>query len=50
MPTALVTGASRGLGLAFTRQYLEDGWHVIDGFTLESSGTFVHHSGKTLPW
>lgn len=29
MPTVLVTGASRGLGLEFTRQYLHDGWHVL---------------------
>ena len=29
MPTALITGASRGLGLEFTRQYAADGWRVI---------------------
>src|SRR5258706_9390584 len=29
MPTVLVTGANRGLGLEFTRQYAADGWHVI---------------------
>ena len=29
MPTVLITGANRGLGLEFTRQYLADGWHVI---------------------
>ena len=29
MPTALITGANRGLGLEFVRQYLADGWNVI---------------------
>ena len=29
MPRALITGANRGLGLEFTRQYVRDGWQVI---------------------
>lgn len=29
MTTVLVTGASRGLGLEFTRQYLQDNWTVL---------------------
>ena len=29
MPTVLITGANRGLGLEFVRQYLHDGWRVI---------------------
>ncbi len=29
MPTVLVTGAGRGLGLEFVRQYSADGWHVV---------------------
>jgi NAD(P)-dependent dehydrogenase (short-subunit alcohol dehydrogenase family) len=28
MPSVLITGANRGLGLEFARQYLVDGWHV----------------------
>jgi NAD(P)-dependent dehydrogenase (short-subunit alcohol dehydrogenase family) len=31
MPTVLITGASRGLGLEFTRQYLAEGNAVIAG-------------------
>ncbi len=29
MPAVLVTGAGRGLGLEFARQYAEDGWDVL---------------------
>lgn len=29
MPTVLITGANRGLGLEFARQYAADGWDVI---------------------
>jgi NAD(P)-dependent dehydrogenase (short-subunit alcohol dehydrogenase family) len=29
MPTVLITGANRGLGLEFARQYCGDGWEVI---------------------
>lgn len=29
MPTVLITGASRGLGLEFARQYSSSGWRVI---------------------
>ena len=28
MPSALITGANRGLGLEFARQYLADGWQL----------------------
>jgi NAD(P)-dependent dehydrogenase (short-subunit alcohol dehydrogenase family) len=29
MPTILITGANRGIGLEFARQYAKDGWDVI---------------------
>jgi NAD(P)-dependent dehydrogenase (short-subunit alcohol dehydrogenase family) len=29
MPTALITGTNRGIGLEFARQYSSDGWDVI---------------------
>jgi NAD(P)-dependent dehydrogenase (short-subunit alcohol dehydrogenase family) len=29
MPTVLITGAGRGLGLEFARQYAADGWKVV---------------------
>lgn len=29
MPTVLITGTSRGLGLEFVRQYLAEGWNVL---------------------
>ncbi len=29
MKTAIVTGAARGIGLATTRQFLDQGWHVL---------------------
>lgn len=28
MPSTLITGANRGLGLEFARQYLADGWQI----------------------
>ncbi|HEX8191596.1 MAG TPA: SDR family oxidoreductase [Allosphingosinicella sp.] len=46
MPTILITGANRGIGLEFVRQYAADGWHVIatarsDSPELEALGVRV---------
>lgn len=48
MPTVLITGANRGLGFEFARQYASDGWRVIGtvrdaagGARLEALGTAV---------
>ena len=49
MPTVLVTGANRGLGLEFARQYRADGWEVVAGCRkpdeaadLKATGAEVH--------
>jgi NAD(P)-dependent dehydrogenase (short-subunit alcohol dehydrogenase family) len=39
MPTVFISGANRGLGLEFARQYLRDGWRVIaTSRSLEKAG------------
>jgi NAD(P)-dependent dehydrogenase (short-subunit alcohol dehydrogenase family) len=49
MPTLFVTGANRGLGLEFARQYRNEGWRVIgtvrdpgSAGALEKTGAEVH--------
>lgn len=49
MPTALIIGASRGIGRELVRQYLADGWRVIatarnndDCATLAAAGAHVY--------
>ncbi|WP_017669804.1 SDR family oxidoreductase [Blastomonas sp. AAP53] len=49
MPTVLITGANRGLGLEFARQYAADGWTVIAtardpeaATALQATGAEVH--------
>jgi NAD(P)-dependent dehydrogenase (short-subunit alcohol dehydrogenase family) len=49
MPTALITGANRGIGLELTRQYRKDGWRVIattrdrgKAKDLEKTGAEIH--------
>jgi len=46
MPVALITGANRGLGLEFTRQYLADGWHVFATCRVPASGAELQRLAK----
>ncbi len=39
MPRVLITGASRGLGLAFARQYAGEGWRVISTVRTPNAAT-----------
>jgi NAD(P)-dependent dehydrogenase (short-subunit alcohol dehydrogenase family) len=43
MPTILVTGAGRGLGLELARQYAKDGWRVIG--TVRASAAVLEKTG-----
>lgn len=56
MPTALILGASRGIGLEFVRQYRADGWRVIaaartpEGVAaLKALGAEAHQADLTDP-
>jgi NAD(P)-dependent dehydrogenase (short-subunit alcohol dehydrogenase family) len=42
MPSALITGANRGLGLEFARQYLAAGWQVYAACRDPSSASELH--------
>lgn len=42
MPSALITGANRGLGLEFARQYLTDGWQVYAACRDPDSASELH--------
>jgi NAD(P)-dependent dehydrogenase (short-subunit alcohol dehydrogenase family) len=46
MPTALITGANRGLGLEFARQYLTDGWQVYAACRDPNSAAELHRLAK----
>jgi NAD(P)-dependent dehydrogenase (short-subunit alcohol dehydrogenase family) len=43
MEHILITGANRGLGLEFTRQYLERGAHVFAACRLPAAASSLHH-------
>lgn len=50
MPTTLITGANRGLGLEFARQYAHDGWQVLAGCRLPDQASdlqaLAHEIGR----
>lgn len=45
MPTALILGASRGIGLEFVRQYRADGWRVVATARSEQGLAALHALG-----
>lgn len=48
MPTILITGAGRGLGLEFARQYAGDGWKVIATVREPKAGSALAALGKSV--
>ncbi len=52
MPVVLITGANRGIGLEFARQYAADGWEVFASCrnpkTAKDLATLVKRSGGKL--
>ena len=45
MPTILITGANRGLGLEFARQYAAAGWRVLATVRDPLSGRAASEAG-----
>jgi NAD(P)-dependent dehydrogenase (short-subunit alcohol dehydrogenase family) len=48
MPTVMITGANRGIGLEFARQYAEDGWRVIATCRDPASGRSLADVGPSV--
>jgi NAD(P)-dependent dehydrogenase (short-subunit alcohol dehydrogenase family) len=48
MPTILITGANRGLGLEFVRQYAADGWRVLATVRDPLSGRAASDAGAEV--
>jgi NAD(P)-dependent dehydrogenase (short-subunit alcohol dehydrogenase family) len=46
MPSILITGANRGLGLEFARQYSAEGWQVFAACRNPSSANHLHEIRK----
>jgi len=47
MPSVLITGANRGLGLEFARQYLADGWRVFATCRNPAAADQLQHLAKS---
>ena len=47
-PVVLITGANRGLGLEFARQYSEAGWHVIGTARKPDTATELSATGASV--
>jgi NAD(P)-dependent dehydrogenase (short-subunit alcohol dehydrogenase family) len=47
MPSVLISGANRGLGLEFARQYAADGWQVYAGYRDLSSASKLRRLANT---
>lgn len=45
MPTILITGANRGMGLEFARQYAADGWRVLGTVRDPMAGRALSEAG-----
>ncbi len=48
MPTILITGANRGLGLEFARQYAADGWRVLATLRDPTKGAALSATGAEI--
>jgi NAD(P)-dependent dehydrogenase (short-subunit alcohol dehydrogenase family) len=48
MPTTLITGANRGIGLEFARQYAADGWRVIAACRDPAKATALKRLGEAV--
>lgn len=48
MPTTLITGANRGIGLEFARQFAADGWRVIGACRDPGKATALQRLGETV--
>ncbi len=43
MPSVLITGANRGLGFEFVKQYLANGWQIY-------AACWIIHPRQKTPW